>query len=74
MYQPRLLSAYTRRLVDNFGQDFTLLMVSVYFLVKGVFFSFLMGSSLPFFKNYLGMGGDKYQSYNIVAGVWCGVG
>ena len=64
-----MLAAYIRRLVGNFGGDFTLLMLSNYFLVKGVMHSMMYGAALPFFKNYLGMGGDRYQAYGTVAGV-----
>lgn len=79
-----MLGAYLTRLVGNFGANFTLLMVSEYFLVKGVMHAMIVGSSLPYFKNYLGMGGDRYQAYGTVAGklqnfscycmVLCGVG
>ncbi|CUF69498.1 ADP-ribose pyrophosphatase, putative [Bodo saltans] len=50
-------------LVDAFTGRFLLLVSVVYFAVKGFAFRALMNVELPYFKNYLNISGDTYQTY-----------
>lgn len=66
-YPLKVPESYMRRLIDNFGGHFTLVMVSVYFGIKGIMFALLNGSMLAYFKTYLGVDGAAYQAYGTVA-------
>lgn len=50
----------TRRLVDDFGDRFLLLLTFMYFGVKGLAFQSLVGVTLPYFKG-MGIEGALYQ-------------
>jgi folate/biopterin transporter len=54
---------FVNLLVDAFTGRFLLFVSVVYFAVKGFAFRALMNVELPYFKNYLNISGDTYQTY-----------
>mmetsp|Transcript_28609 Transcript_28609/g.66872 ORF Transcript_28609/g.66872 Transcript_28609/m.66872 type:complete len:587 (-) Transcript_28609:74-1834(-) len=57
---------YKNRLIGNFGWQFTLMMASAYFGVKGALYSFNGLAMLPYYKGK-GVSGTDYQLYSSIA-------
>ena len=58
--------AYVRRLEQNFGSSFLVLLVSAYMGVKGALYYVVVLSQLPFYRE-MGVGAAQYQIYGSIA-------
>jgi hypothetical protein len=58
--------AYVRRLEQNFGRSFLVLLVSAYMGVKGALYYVVVLSQLPFYRE-MGVGAAQYQIYGSIA-------
>lgn len=53
--------SYFHGLADQYGLRFSLTLVSIFGLIKGVMFQIILNSALPYFKRF-GITGSRYQS------------
>ena len=58
--------AYVRRLEQNFGVSFLVLLVSAYMGVKGALYYVVVLSQLPYYRE-MGVGAAQYQIYGSIA-------